>query len=357
MLPTNRNLSPDEAAQVARDFDRYMKENRLSLEAVSKKLGKGFSPSLLSTFRTGKYKGETDRIARAINQFMEDNAVARDSKRPENFVETAVAKRMLTVIRMSMQTRSIGLITGPAGLGKTLTMKSAAVIHPGTIYMRIIQGTRRGPGLLSALAKQLGVPTRSTAAMVQGLIIDHLRGSDRLLLIDEAHQLNVTALEALRDLHDEAGVPIVLCGTEDAQRLVNDTTVFFGQMNSRVSARCDLTHLALHPKPGKPLFTIDEIRQVFESEKLKLSSDGAEFLTELACLPGLGGLRICAKIIDLALGLKRFQRAYDAKSRSYVGPKPQLTAKDLRAICRQMHSEAFLDLSETRSSSLKVKVA
>ena len=43
-------------------------------------------------------------------------------------------------------------------------------------------------------------------------LVDYLRGTKRLLIIDEADQLTLDALQAVRSLNDKAGIGIVLAG-------------------------------------------------------------------------------------------------------------------------------------------------
>lgn len=339
MLPTDRRLTRDEIDQVARDVQAWMREEGRTLDSVSRALGKGFSPPVLSTFLKGDARGDGERLARSLNEFMERESRAGDASRPEGFVETRVAQRMLVVIRTAVETRSMGLIVGPAGMGKTLTAKAAHAIYTGSLYIRITQGERRNAGLIMSLARVLGVSRRGSFAATSRLVIAALRGTGRPLLVDEAHALNQGALDALRDLHDEAEIPIILIGTHDIRRHVNDTEAWYGQLNSRVVATCDLGELA-NPRRGRgqQLFTVAEIRKVFDGGKLRLTGDGAKFLCELACVPGLGGLRICAKLMDLAV------RIPTLASRGEVG------ASELRNICRQMHGQAYIELLSVRRS-------
>lgn len=337
MLPTDRPLTTDEIDQVARDVKRWLRESGRSAQSVSRALGKGFSPATISGFLNAVNRGDGEKVARALNEYMERESRASEAKRPDGYVETAVAKRMLVVVATAIETRSIGLVVGPAGMGKTLTAKAAASMYTGSIYLRVTQSERRNTGLVASFARMLGVPTRSTAHTTHRLVIDHLRGTGRPLLIDEAHALQASAIDALRDIHDEAEVPVVLFGTNDVRKKVNDTEAWYGQLNSRIVATCDLGELANPPRGrGQPLFTTDEIRKVFSSSKLKLTGDGAQFLCELACIPGLGGLRICAKIMDLAMRMPKL------RAEGKVG------AEQLRKICRQMHGQAYIELAGVR---------
>ena len=130
----------------------------------------------------------------------------------------------------------------------------------------------------------------------------------RCLLIDEAHRLHPDAIELLRDIHDETGCPVVLAGTVKLNDVVADQGLFFGQLSSRVALRYNLAD-DLQATGGdggpRPLHTLEEIRQLYESDKLRLTDEGRLLLQRIANLPGFGGLRLCAKIMAVAGALGR----------------------------------------------------
>lgn len=338
MLPPKGPLSPEQIDQVRQSFIEFTRENNISNTRVSKALGKGFSQATLSKYVNGKDSGDAEGITRAINQWMEDEAQARAVRGPDGFVETDVAVRMLTTIRTAYIQGVIGLIYGPAGVGKTMAAKAAHSKYRNSVYLRMMRGTRRGPGLIMALCDQLGIGARAGLSRNQDALIDALRDSGRLLIIDEVHQAHETALEALRDIHDEAGVPIVLIGTVDALKLVTDTSQYYGQFSSRIGVRCDVTEFALRPKNPKPLYSLDEIMAVFESGKVKLARDGGQYLQMIANVPGLGGLRICDRIMRVIYAMSKLH------GRSVGAPH-------LEEVFRQMHGEAFASLVRARLAS------
>ena len=331
MLPTDRPLEPTEIDAVARDFDRWRREHRRSLKSVSRSLGAGFSEATLSNFCTGNARGDQERVARAVNEYMERETSARSFARPEGFVETNISLRMLAVIRTAVQVKAIGEIVGPAGIGKTLTLKAAHAMYTGSIYVRCIERARSAPSLTSLLARQCSVPVRSNAGVIQQLVIEHLRGSGRPILVDEAHKLSAQALEVLRDIYDEAECPLILAGTIDLRRQTADTGMFYGQFTSRMIARYDATEdIQSGSDRGKRLFTPEEIVAVFQSQRIRFTADGAEFLSALASTPGFGSLRIVARIVEIAVRMPKVQG------------KP-IDAKTARAIARRIHGIAIAD--------------
>lgn len=338
MLPTDRPLTPQEIEQVARDFKRWAKEHRRSFASVSKSLGEGFSPTVLSTFSNSIYKGDAERIARAVNAYMEREGRTADVVKPAGFVTTDVAERILAVVYAAVHARAMGLITGSAGVGKTMTLKAAAQMYPGAIYLRIAQAERRTTGMLTSLATELGVPGRSSVSKIYRLLVEALKGSARPIIIDEAHKCLPDALEALRDLHDEAEVPIILAGTINVKKNVDDYSAHFGQFSSRIVARVDIAEQMVSPRGKGPrqLFSEAEIRRLFEGGQLRLTDDAVDYLVDLANTPGHGHLRLVVRMVELASMAKT------------VASSGRIDARVLRAILRQMHQQAFAELIEDR---------
>ncbi|MEM9415372.1 MAG: ATP-binding protein [Planctomycetota bacterium] len=249
-------------------------------------------------------KIDIDRITRQINVFLETVARRNAAKLPEGFVRTQVAERMLTIIGKTIELSSIGVIYADAGRGKSMTLEAAVELYAGSVLLRVRQHTRTPTGLAKAIGKALQVRGLRDGFSAASNVIQALKGTGRCLLIDEAHQLKHESFELLRDIHDEAGVPIILAGTLKLNDSVNDHDLFFGQMSSRIALRYNvtegLTGTGTDGPGGKPLHSVSEIVQLYERGKVRLTGDGRMLLTRLANLPGLGGLRLCAKVVQVA---------------------------------------------------------
>src|SRR5690606_20966631 len=145
---------------------------------------------------------------------LEQIAQRKEARLPDGFVETRVARRMLTVVEQAVRLGGIGLIVAPSGIGKSNVFEAARQVFPGSVVVRVRETCRTGPGLIRHLAQALHVRGASNSISAQAAVIQALAGTNRLLLIDEAHRLADNALELVRDLHDEGGnLPIVLAGT------------------------------------------------------------------------------------------------------------------------------------------------
>lgn len=146
------------------------------------------------------------------------------------------AHRMAQSIRDSLETGPIGQIIGEPGTGKTwagkwLCQELGALriccvhgISNKALAVRIYEGVtgERGQG-----------STNSLLARVEKL------AAGRLLIVDEANHLRWQQLEVLRYLADEAGMGLLLIGTELMDRPFQDgrTATLLAQLASRIGAK------------------------------------------------------------------------------------------------------------------------
>lgn len=354
-LPPTGELTDDQVRLVAEDFNRFLDAAGVTLDTVSRSLGKGYSAGVLSSFRSmgddgrTKYTGNAGKVARAVNGYMERHAQQREAYRPDGFVETAVAKKMLTVIQQAIKLKSMALIASDTGRGKSMVFKAAQEIFTGSVLIRVRRKRRTDHGLLRALHDEMKLRVKGDGYTREQKIIDTLKGTDRPLLIDEAHQLTPQALEFIRDLNDECEIPIVLGGTRDLMENTQDQDRFFGQFASRIALRYDVNESARGGKGGfdgpiqKPIHTVNEIVELFHTDKLKLTSDGLDFLFKLANLEGEGGLRLVKQVLTIAVA---------------GGGGRQITRKLLMQVLREMHGGRRTDNKLTREiDQMQIKVA
>lgn len=305
-LPSDGPIPFDTIKLVREDLAYVLTQQGVTIPKLCAALGEPYTTKLITRFRhcstRESFEGDIDEAARAINGFIELLARRSEAKLPNGFIETEVARRILVVVSKTIELASIGVIYADAGRGKTMTLQAAAAIHKGSVLLRVRRQTRSSAGLAKALGEAIGLRHLQTSYIASSRFIKTMRGTGRCVIIDEAHQLKHDALELVRDIHDEAGVPVILAGTIRLQEAVDDAGAFFAQMSSRIALRYNVIEdLAAGGGPGgRPLHSIDEIKALYESDKVRLTADGRALLARIANLPGLGGLRMCGKLIQVA---------------------------------------------------------
>jgi len=130
---------------------------------------------------------------------------------------------------------SLGMVTGPAGRGKTEAAKHYAV-HSTAVYIPPLN-TRTPAMLLREIAFELGKirPLRSETCL--GIIGEEMAKERRLIIIDEADLLPMTILEMLRNVNERYACPILFIGEEELKGKIESRR----RLSSRIRRRMEFS--------------------------------------------------------------------------------------------------------------------
>lgn len=293
MLPRTGTLTPEQCDHVRKMVNERCDEQGLTYEQIDNKIGCGRKAT--RKFMEGTYEHSDTNFARKLDNYLKGSDPALGGM-PKAFVSTTVADKIRGIIRQVHQRKSMGVIVGPSGVSKTVVLKFiAAGDIPGAIHIELTSTDKTIKQVLARTAAELGLNDQYHAQRLMSNIIKTLRGTDRLLMYDEAHYANKDALNAIRDIHKQTGCPIMLVGTRDIFDAINDFDAFHGQMKSLISMSYDITVEA--NQSGNPLYNVDEMYEYAASMGLKLTVDGASRAAELSSELGWGGLRSTAYLL------------------------------------------------------------
>ena len=189
--------------------------------------------------------------------------------------------------------------------------------YVGSIYRRIMHGYHHPKGLTRALSESLGVVATGSLRdhhhhTLLERVMDRLHESGRLVILDEAHKLNDAAIELARDLHDVTGVPILLVATKDLHdRILRTIGPDHGQTYSRIDIVHHLTQGHDIHAGGRSLFTLEEIRKLYQEPPIRLSPDATRYLQGVANQLGYGSLRRCKILLKNAVRRARKRMGLD----------------------------------------------
>ena len=287
MLPDTGDLNSEQLDFVRRRVQMHCDENQLTFEHIDKKIN--CQQRAVRKFIDGVYEHDNSDLARRLDRWLISTETDA-SCLPRTFVSTSVALRMLGVLGAVNKRRAMGSIVGPSGVSKSTVLKAAqAGLIPGSIHVELNCTDASMTSLLRRLSADLGGPKNSATQHTMRWIIESLRGTDRMLMLDEAHYLKRPAMNALRDIHKATGCPIVLVGTQDLLQTIEDFTDFHGQFKSLMAITYNIT---VETNEGNnPLYTVEEIIEYAKAMKIRLDSMAAEYVTDLANTLGWGGLR------------------------------------------------------------------
>ncbi len=309
MLPNEGSLTDPQRRQAMDNFTRYIRSRGMTPVQVAHQLGKPRATTIGDLIK-GKYRANADIHIRSLNLWVEQDARKRAASLTGNFVTTLkVAKDMLKTARLCRENGTMALAFGASGIGKSRCAVEIHAKYVGSIYLRVATGSRNPRGLTRALAEKLGVRSHSSYQKEREphtqleRVVNVLRDSGRLLILDEAAKLTDDAIELLRDLHDECGVPVLLIATRDLhERIVKNAGPDHGQLYSRFDVVKSLTegYDVYQGGSNKPLHTIADIKALYNEPPLRLTTDAQHYLQDVANMLGYGSLRTCRILLQNA---------------------------------------------------------
>lgn len=269
-------------------------------------LGKavGISGATLSQIQRGNYPGNLvkmiERLEKHFEMLRERTAVSIDP----DYVATGVGRRIERFASTVHVGRTIGVLTGSAGLGKTKALKNYAANQPAAVYIQVHPFMQSKREFLLALCAALDVKgsKNATAAFDRLRVVASERNT--LFILDDMQVLSNPKrsgdiFEIIRALHD-GGAAVLLSGNLLlVQRVTrSDEESFYQQFASRAL----LLNLRDAVEP-------DDVRAVVEAllPNDTLPAEYLDYLHQVA-RRHYGSLRLVARILTYAVLRANAQR-------------------------------------------------
>lgn len=224
-------------AQLLKD---YMEEHDLSQSQVSGQIGK--STATINQYLQDKYKGDVKAIDKLVMQLIERARIKAQSA-SSGFVKTSEAKRIMSVCARAHAFNDIYLVIGEAGLGKTEALKEYARINGSAVLIEVDPSFNTRTTLTElcfALNVSIDAGSKKNIHAMMVAVIEKLKRSDQLLIIDEAELLSYRTLEVIRRIHDKSGAGVVLSGLPILRANLRGKRGEYKQLYSRVGLALDL---------------------------------------------------------------------------------------------------------------------
>jgi DNA transposition AAA+ family ATPase len=224
------------------------KENKGYSEAelaasVSKRIGESISPAAIGGFLRAKYGADESEIARKAALYLDDEEqrLAIGGKLP--FVRTTVAREIERAVLIAEKTGMIAIISAAAGFGKTSTIGHLRGDR-NSIYLSATQELNAPFMLMMELAYRVGgasvAPGKRRALPVREIVRMLIRRNRPTIFLDEAQMIDLTRIDALRCITDQAQCPLILSGNESVYERAESASAAHAQYTSRVVARVHL---------------------------------------------------------------------------------------------------------------------
>lgn len=242
---------------------KYIEQTGITQVHFGKLVGVG--ESTISRWLKGNYPSP-EKIDARVADFLEKEAAREQITETKDisFAMTAISKQVWTALEYGRIQRTISVIYGDAGIGKTRTMKEWAADKTDVIVVTANPAVKSPKGFFKLLARQLKTTTRGSIDDIVVDIMDKLMLSDRTIVIDEAQHLVRETLELIRSINDATGTAIVLMGNEIIySKMLGKQQAEFAQLFTRIGMR---KHLLTD------YFTESDVKAIFGAEDPKATS-------------------------------------------------------------------------------------
>jgi len=305
------SVTEEQWKQVADDVKSLQQHYKLTKKYIAK--AAGYSESVISEFLNGGYKGNNGDVAINLDSWLVEEEARRARPATTQFVWTEVAKSIRAVADFCSDKRKIGLIHGPdtSGLGKTMALTAISQqLGPRRCTLVTIDKVDANPtGLLRKICSAMHVQDSGSNRQRFERLVEELKGSSHLLLIDQAHNLRGSKEDKpfyiLTDLYDATGTAQLWCGTSDLvaylqKQQIRQADESLAQIRRRIYPVVDLMEKARSGDGGTPLVTVDQVKEMFARNTMKLTTSAARFLCQLCNLPDSGAVGFCVSLVEYA---------------------------------------------------------
>lgn len=209
---------------------KWLEDRKKSRAWLSKKAD--IPSGTLSQILSGKYVSSPTR---QLNQMLSVLDVEADRLKDgtPGYVRGSVHSLMAVVFDRTRKHQNFGVITGFVGVGKSRFCAEYRKSNPMTLLVEVSPNMTPGV-LMTELLEQLNNAVPAGLDRKFRELVRVLKGTNYLIVADEAEKMSSSALEHLRRLRDMAMVGVVLVGTEKLTSLIKPQHGQFDQVRSRV---------------------------------------------------------------------------------------------------------------------------
>jgi len=221
-MSTNKTKAAVKAAtpDIRIALETFLSDNNLTQKAISAKLG--CSESLVSQYVADKPVG--DLVA------FEDNVLdmlAAESRKHQikcSFFPTYAAEQCFTLFDMIRAANDVGIVSSPAGFGKSEISRQYAKINKTCIRVEIPEWKSNRFGIEKMIYASFDTRKQKSKDNKCEFLERRLLNSDRLIIIDNAQRVSLSGLRWVMDFNDATNTPFALLGNpkQIMERLLSD---------------------------------------------------------------------------------------------------------------------------------------
>ncbi len=251
-----------------------------------------WSSAALSQYVNKIYPGDIVGLETDVRNLLDREEDLQFVAGPKDFVATNASTLIWEVLQFCDQKQKMGAALAQSGTGKTETCKEYKRKNRATVLVTADITTKTPSQILRRIIEQVGgVGRRHSVSEFLQALIERLKGSNRLLIIDDAHFLNWEAFELVRKVHDCAGIGVVYVGQErlyEQMRGTEGKAYLFDQIYSRIAIKRDVFKIVKK-----------DVQAIAQSHCPGLDKESVDFLFDRA--KGRGRYRYITNLLDVAM--------------------------------------------------------
>lgn len=237
--------------QIRQELKGYLEEHGISANSASRSIGK--SSATISQFLNDQYTGDNRKVADSVAAFLKRQKEKESQDEIlTTTIETKAVKKLCQAARMCHIQCEMGVATGDAGVGKSRGCAYYAAQNPDVIYIEVIPGMTTKK-LMGKLHRETGYNGQGAIYDMFTDVVDRLKDSDRMVIVDEAENLPYTGLELLRRLYDIAGIGILMAGMPELIANLRGNKGEYKQLYSRIGIHATIPNMKDSPDDVKAL--------------------------------------------------------------------------------------------------------
>jgi len=217
--PEPQERNPQPARQVY-PHDKVLRQRLLDLRGlpgwsnniIAKRMG--VSSAQISQYLNDAgciYEGDIAKLERSINDLL-DNETRRRSSGVET-KQSLITEEVRAHLEYMRKTTDIGVILAESGEGKTRAIEHYMQTHPTAIHYRTFVWSNDLASVQNSMFEMAGRKDYDGKTKRVLCTVRNLRGSERLIIVDDAHKLTIPALQWWFDFHDATLCPMCFAGT------------------------------------------------------------------------------------------------------------------------------------------------
>jgi DNA transposition AAA+ family ATPase len=177
-----------------------------SNNAIAKKLG--CSPAYVQLYISDEFPGDIASFEKKLNDFFTNEARRRASG--VDTVESEDAEQIRVAFEFIRKTNDLGVVIAASGEGKSRGIELYCAANPTAILYRTTVWSCDKQSIESTMFEEVGRAGYDGRTKRAIFMVNKLRGSDRLIIVDDAHKLTRPALQWFFDFHDATLCPTLV---------------------------------------------------------------------------------------------------------------------------------------------------